>query len=150
VPPPGGPPGASRRLSGTPGDLIDLVVVAAAIVAGDPPALLAAQRAAPAELAGRWELPGGKVEPGESEPEALVREIREELGVTVRVDGRAADDVPTVGGPGTLRTYWAHIVAGEARPLEHAQLRWLPLDALYDVEWLAADLPVIAAIARRM
>ena len=55
-----------------------LIVVAAAIVAADPGSgrrLLVAQRSYPPELAGRWELPGGKVEPGESEPAALVREL---------------------------------------------------------------------------
>jgi 8-oxo-dGTP diphosphatase len=57
----------------------DRVVVAGAVY--DQGRLLAARRSAPPELAGRWELPGGKLEPGESGEQALVRELREELGV---------------------------------------------------------------------
>jgi 8-oxo-dGTP diphosphatase len=125
-------------------------VVAAAIVDGDPPRLLAAPRAYPHALAGRWELPGGKVEAGESDVEALTRELREELGVEVVVRGRAAPDVATVGSGGVLRTYWVDVVAGEPRAIDHAALRWLHVDELNDVEWLAPDLPVIAAVEARM
>jgi 8-oxo-dGTP diphosphatase len=121
-------------------------VVAAAIVAGDPPRVLAAQRSQAMPHAGKWELPGGKVEPGESEADALQRELREELGVAVAVGARAAPDVPTVGGDGVLRTYWATVTDGEPRPLEHAALRWLGVDELDDVDWLAADAPVVDAL----
>jgi 8-oxo-dGTP diphosphatase len=123
------------------------VVVAAAIISGDPPGLLAAERAYPQALAGRWELPGGKVDPGEDEVGALARELREELGDTVRVGGRVAPDVRTVDGGGVLRVYWADVVAGEPRALEHASLRMLRRHELYDVAWLDADLPVVAAVS---
>jgi 8-oxo-dGTP diphosphatase len=126
----------------------DPVVVAAAIVRGRPTRLLAAQRRAPHHLAGLWELPGGKVEQGESDGEALVRECREELGVTVVVGDRAAPDVPVVGGGAVLRTYWARLVDGEPRALDHAALRWLSADELDDVEWLPSDGPVVEALRR--
>jgi 8-oxo-dGTP diphosphatase len=126
----------------------EAVVVAAAIVRGGPAQVLAAQRRAPAPLAGLWELPGGKVEPGESEREALVRECREELGVTVAVGERAAPDVAVVGGGAVLRTYWARVVDGEPAPLDHAALRWLSADELDDVVWLPSDGPVVDAVRR--
>jgi 8-oxo-dGTP diphosphatase len=125
-------------------------VVAAAIIDGDPPALLAAQRAYPPELAGRWELPGGKVHDGEDDVAALVRELQEELGIEAVVGERAAPDVTTIDGRGVLHVYWATVLDGEPQALEHASLRWLPAAALYDVDWLAADLPVVAAIAATM
>jgi 8-oxo-dGTP diphosphatase len=62
------------------------IVVAGALIAGS--ALLVAQRGRPPELAGLWELPGGKVAPGESDAAGLARELHEELGVEVAVGGR--------------------------------------------------------------
>src|SRR5262245_31707795 len=67
------------------------VVVAGALIVGDT--LLVAQRARPAELAGRWELPGGKVGPGETDAAALARELAEELGIEVSVGRRVGRDV---------------------------------------------------------
>jgi 8-oxo-dGTP diphosphatase len=117
-----------------------LIVVAAAIVASERTTgrrLLVAQRSYPPGLAGRWELPGGKVEPGESEPAALARECREELGVDIEVGVRVGDDVPTVGVTGTLRVYWARILTGVPVATEHAALRWLIGDELPDVDWVS-------------
>ena len=121
------------------------VIVAAAIVDGEPPRVLAAQRAYPADLAGYWELPGGKVHAGEDDVAALVRECREELGVTVRVGTRVGADVE-IGAGLLLRVWWARLLDGTPQPLEHTQLRWLSLDALDDVAWLSSDGPVMAAV----
>lgn len=122
------------------------VIVAAAIVDGDPPRVLAAQRAYPADLAGYWELPGGKVHPGEDEAAALVRECQEELGVTVTVRDRVGEDV-AIGPDLLLRVWWAQLSgSGQPRPLEHTQLRWLRLDQLDEVAWLPSDGPVMAAV----
>jgi 8-oxo-dGTP diphosphatase len=127
-----------------------LIVVAAAIVAADSGSgrrLLVAQRSYPPELAGRWELPGGKVEPGESEPAALTRECREELGIEIDVGERAAADAPTVGVTGTLRVYWASIRAGVPVAGEHSDLRWLDPGELLDIDWVSpADREIVATI----
>jgi 8-oxo-dGTP diphosphatase len=126
----------------------NVVVVAAAIVAATPPQrLLVAQRSYPPELAGRWELPGGKVEPGEGEREALRRECREELGVDIEVGGRAGPDRPTVGVAGTLRVYWASISSGVPVAREHQALRWLTSAELVDIRWVSpGDSDVVEAI----
>ena len=124
-----------------------ITVVAAAIVdPGPPPRLLAAQRGYPAALAGRWELPGGKVEPGEGDVAALIRECREELGVTIAVRHRIGADLPAVDPSMELRTWWAVIVAGEPRPHEHSDLRWLAADEVDGVDWLPADRPLVAPL----
>lgn len=117
-----------------------VVVVGAAIIRFGR--LLVAQRAAPPALAGGWELPGGKVDPGERDENALVRECREELGVDVRLTGRL-DGEWAIPPSAVLRIWTARLVRGVPRPLEHAALRWLSPDELYDVPWLSADLPLI-------
>ncbi|WP_182907777.1 (deoxy)nucleoside triphosphate pyrophosphohydrolase [Microbispora sp. H13382] len=121
------------------------LVVGAAIVRDGR--LLAAQRAAPPELRGGWEFPGGKVDPGEDEHAALVRECAEELGVQVVLGRRVGGDWPLPGGH-LMHVWLATVVTGVPRPLEHLELRWLEPHELYDVAWLPADLPVVAAIEK--
>ena len=122
------------------------VIVGAAIVRDGR--LLAARRTAPSSMAGGWEFPGGKVEPGESEHEALARECHEELGVRVTPGARLGDDVPTSTG-GLLRVWWASLDGPEEPvPLQdHDELRWLAPDELAGVPWLPADWPLVHAAA---
>ncbi|MGH1562030.1 NUDIX domain-containing protein [Mumia sp. DW29H23] len=113
--------------------------------------VLAARRTRPAAAAGGWELPGGKVEPGESEIEAARREVAEELGCDVAVGRRLAGEVALPGGL-VLRAHVGEIVSGEPEPTEHDLLRWLGPDELDTVPWLDADrpfLPELAALLRR-
>ena len=122
------------------------VVVGAAILHGGR--LLAARRVAPPELAGGWELPGGKVEPGESDEEALVRECREELGVRVELGRRVGGDWPLRPGL-VLRVWLAAVAEGEPAALQdHDALRWLAPGRWDEVAWLPADRPVVAAVRR--
>ncbi|MFI0410960.1 (deoxy)nucleoside triphosphate pyrophosphohydrolase [Actinomadura sp. 3N508] len=121
-----------------------LVVVGAAIIRDGR--LLTAQRAEPPHMAGGWELPGGKVDPGESDEDALIRECHEELAIKVRLTRRIGTDWH-LSERAVLRVWTARIVEGEPRALEHLALRWLTQNELYDVPWLPGDLPVIDALA---
>ena len=111
--------------------------------------VLAARRTAPAAAAGRWEFPGGKVEPGETPAAALVREVGEELGCRVAVTGWLAGSVP-VGAAHELRVALADLVDGEPRPVEHDRVCWLGADELDAVDWLEPDRPFLAELRRRM
>jgi 8-oxo-dGTP diphosphatase len=121
------------------------IIVGAAIL--DRGRVLACARADPPALAGRWEFPGGKVEEGETDAEALVRECEEELGVRVTVGTRVGGDVPLSHGGAVLRVYLAQLVNGaQPQRLEHAELRWLAGNELESVDWLPADAPIVAAL----
>ncbi len=132
-------------------------VVAAAIVddLAHPTRLLAARRTEPPALAGGWEFPGGKVDPGETRIAALHREIREELGVSVEL----GDPIPCDSDDGSwplgdvyrMDIWFAVVTGGTPQPLEaHDELRWLKESDLYAVDWLPADLPIVRLLGHRM
>ena len=120
------------------------VVVGTAMVRGHR--LLAQQRSYPADAAGLWELPGGRVEPGESDVDAVVRECVEELGVKVAVGAAVGPDVALPKGK-LLRIYRATIIGdAEPHPHDHADLRWLTAGQLGSVPWLPADRVLLPAL----
>jgi 8-oxo-dGTP diphosphatase len=121
------------------------VVVGAAIIADGR--VLACARSAPPEVAGMWEFPGGKVEPGESETAALVRECAEELAVRVEIGDRVGRNVRMAHGRSVLKVYAARLLHGDRpKALEHSALRWLSAAELDTVTWLPADAPIVAAL----
>ncbi|GAA2446348.1 (deoxy)nucleoside triphosphate pyrophosphohydrolase [Streptomyces glaucus] len=122
---------------------VPIVVVGAALFDGGR--LLAARRSAPADLAGRWELPGGKVEPGETPDAALVRELREELGVDAEPGERVPGEWP-LRPPYVLHVWTARLRPGSAAPeplQDHDELRWLTPEETGDVDWLDQDVPAV-------
>lgn len=123
------------------------VVVAGALIAGG--VVLLARRRRPPELAGLWELPGGKVALGETETEALVRELREELGIDVVVGERLGDDV-SIGETLVLRAYVVEQVGGTLHPHDHGELRWVDAAQLPDVAWVPADRAWLPALHERL
>lgn len=130
--------------------MLNQIVVAGAIVRGCT--VLVAQRVRPPELAGRWELPGGKVAAGETERAALARELAEELGLEVAdlaVGDRVGDDI-ALNGTTTLRAYRVHLLGGEPRARDHRALCWVTAAELHDVDWVPADRGWIADLARTL
>ena len=122
------------------------VVVAAAIERDGR--YLAARRTKPDWAAGRWEFPGGKVEPGESEADALAREIREELGVEIAVGARVPGEWP-LHDDLVLHLYVATLTDGEPQPLDHHDaLRWITPEEFDEVAWLESDVAAVTILAR--
>ncbi|MEU3510310.1 (deoxy)nucleoside triphosphate pyrophosphohydrolase [Streptomyces longwoodensis] len=126
-----------------------IVVVGAALFDGGR--LLAARRSAPPDLAGRWELPGGKVEPGERPEDALVRELREELGVDAEPLAPVPGEWP-LRPPYVLHVWTARLRPGSTAPAplqDHDALRWLTPAEVWDVDWLDQDVPAVRATLAR-
>ena len=119
-------------------------VVAAIIMADNK--VFATQRGY-GEFKDMWEFPGGKMEPGETPGQALVREIREELAAEIAVDRfvcTVEHDYPAFHL--TMHNYLCHVVSGDLRLLEHEAARWLDLAHLESVDWLPADLKILPAL----
>ena len=119
------------------------VVVAGAIVRQST--VLAARRTRPSALAGQWELPGGKVIPGEIEQRALARELEEELALKVSVGRRIGGDVD-LGGNQVLRCYQVEIETGEPTLTEHDAVTWVSAGDLESVDWLPSDRELLPAL----
>ena len=137
-------------------------VVGAAILDSleQPTALLVAQRSYPEALAGLWEFPGGKAEPGETLSEALEREIREELGCGVLLGQRLPAPHPAgwpLNSRLSLELFLAEISSGTPQAgADHRRLRWMQLSGsqrhreLEDLPWIPADRPILRALLEHL
>ena len=117
------------------------VCVAAAVIR-DGDRVFAAQRAG-----GGWEFPGGKIEPGESPQQALIREIREELDLGIAVGGPLAVlEYDYTAFHLSMQCFWCRITEGTPVLKEHADARWLGAEDLDSVDWLPADRALIGQV----
>jgi 8-oxo-dGTP diphosphatase len=124
------------------------VVVGAALVHDGR--LLVQQRAFPPDVAGLWEVPGGRVEDGETDAEGLRRECREELGVEVVVGDRVGPEVRLPNGM-LFRVYAVTLADGmKPRPVEHRALRWVTETELDALDWLPADRAFLPDLRARL
>ena len=99
------------------------------------------------DFKGGWEFPGGKLEPGETPEECIVREIREELATEVKADkiiGVVEYDYPDFHL--TMHCILCSVVSGSLKLLEHEDAKWLTLETLYSVDWLPADRQILGKI----
>ncbi len=121
------------------------IEVVAAVIEADGK-ILATQRGS-GEFAGMWEFPGGKIESGETQVEALVREIKEELDIEISVGEfimTVEYDYPNFHL--IMHCYQCNIQTGELVLKEHKNYQWLEHENLMSVEWLPADIPVVNKI----
>ncbi len=126
-----------------------MITVTAAILCIDNKILLA-RRNSGSRHAGKWEFPGGKVEPGESPEECLAREIREEFTIDVEVNEFFAESVHDYDhGKIRLLSYCVSWKTGEMVPKDHDQVAWVSPDKLLEYDLLPADIPIARACGAR-
>lgn len=124
-------------------------VVGAVFVDGDR--VLACRKAPGKSLAGLWEFPGGKIEPGESPEEALARELSEELSLTAVVGDKVATTVHTYDfATIELTTFLCTIQSGELVLTDHDATRWVTAAEAQTLDWAPADIPAVALISSRL
>ena len=125
--------------------VVELIEVVAAVIVHEG-RVLACRRAQGKGAAGLWEFPGGKVEPGESAEQALIREIREELGVGIHLD----HELNTAEHGGIRLTCWFARLGGGDIPTQstdHDELRWMLPSHLPTLTWAPADLPAVQKLS---
>jgi 8-oxo-dGTP diphosphatase len=126
-----------------------MLIVVAALIESDG-RLLVCQRRKDARFALMWEFPGGKVEPGETPQHALERELREELGIDVRIGPeicRTAHKYPEMQDPIELIFFAARIARGQPQNLDFEQILWRSAESLPELNFLPADRDLIDKLA---
>ncbi|MFP7416607.1 8-oxo-dGTP diphosphatase MutT [Priestia filamentosa] len=122
--------------------------VVAAIIR-DKDKILIAQRNATDHLAGKWEFPGGKIEPDETPEECLAREIREELRVDVEIRSFYDDNVYGSKDQAIhLFFYWAEVINGEVTAIVHDDIKWITIKELAKFDFAPADIPIVKRLER--
>lgn len=120
-----------------------MIEVVCAVIEDGAGRVLACRRGSAMSMAGKWEFPGGKLEPGEPVREALARELREELGVELAVGEQWAAVEHDYGTLAIrLMPFRCRISRGQPQPHEHDELRWLTAEQTRHLDWAAADVPV--------
>ena len=123
--------------------------IGVAVIVDEDKNILIDRRLPKGVMANLWEFPGGKIEAGETAQDCIVREIKEELGVTIEVDRHLLDITHSYPEfTVTLCVYLCHIIEGKPQPLECAQICWVKVEQLPEFEFPAANQEIISALAK--
>ena len=110
---------------------------------------LIAQRSMTMSSPGLWEIPGGKVEKGESNRVALVRELQEELSVVVTVGNKFATVHADIHQKSfQMDAYVCRLVQGAIQPMEHSSVRWITADDIFTLTWAPLDIPLLPQLSQ--
>lgn len=124
--------------------------VVGAVIKNSEDDILCALRSKNMTLPGVWEFPGGKMEPGETPVDTIVREIKEELGCEIEVGDFISDDVYEYSNVIVrLITYYATIISGTPLAKEHEKIEWIKKENLHDLVWAPADIPTVDKLFTR-
>lgn len=130
--------------------MVKTIEVVGAVIIQDG-RIFAAKRGEGKSMAGFWEFPGGKIEPGESPQAALTRELEEELRIRAEVDEYLTTTRHNTGTVVVeLSTYICDLVSGTPILTEHEEVRWVTADKLTDLTWAPADVPTVELLAERL
>ncbi len=124
-----------------------MIVVVAAVIE-EAGRILVTRRQPGVHLAGMWEVPGGKIDPGEAHQDALRREIREELGAEIDVGGLVLATTHAYTGKTVTLYFYRCALKGAPRPLLGQEMRWVAHDDLASLEFPAADEELIHLLMR--
>jgi 8-oxo-dGTP diphosphatase len=125
-------------------------IIGVAVIWNDNQQILIDRRLPEGVMGGLWEFPGGKVEAGESIPECIKREIREELGIEIAIGEHLITiDHTYTHLRVTLTVHHCRLIAGTPQPLECDEISWVDLDELENFDFPAANSQIIAALKQR-
>lgn len=121
-----------------------LIDVVCALIVNDRGEVLAAQRSASMDLPGKWEFPGGKLDSGETPRQALVREIQEELDMSIAVQEELPASVHRYEKKSVrLIPFVCSILSGNISLKEHQAYGWFKHTELAALDWAEADIPIL-------
>ena len=124
-----------------------MIKVVAAILKKEDKILIAKKREGK-PLAGMWEFPGGKIEEGETPEESLIRELREERDIKIKVKEYVGESIYDYGDGKviSLKGFTAEIVEGNIKLTDHDEYKWVTLEEIYNYKVAPADIPLISKI----
>lgn len=124
-----------------------MIKVVAAILKKEDKILIAKKREGK-PLAGMWEFPGGKIEEGETPEESLIRELREEMDIKIKVKEYVGESIYDYGDGKviSLKGFTAEIVEGNIKLTDHDEYKWVTLEEIYNYKVAPADIPLISKI----